>query len=229
AAGQIITLPGGSDPSAPNNASGFLSSPLQEGNYFTLLGVLERPFSRGSVHIKSPAPEEKPLIDFKYLSHPLDVLVMSTTVLFLQQLARTRPLSDRLMEGGRVPQPSFPPFLTRTNVGEFVRGSYGSEFHPLGTCAMAPFFNNNNNNNSLAANDSDISGLGGGVVDSKFKVHGTANVRVVDASVAPLMVRGNLQTLVYALAERGAEFIREEREGMGLREEYEYGGGRRMG
>ncbi|KAI4128664.1 MAG: hypothetical protein LQ341_006654, partial [Variospora aurantia] len=201
AAGQIITLPGGSDPSAPSNASGFLSSPLPEGNYFTLLGVRERPLSRGSVHIKSPDPEEKPLIDFKYLSHPLDVLVMSTVVLILRQLARTQPLSDRLLEGGGVPQPGFPPFLNRTNVGKFVRGSYGSEFHPLGTCAMAPF---NNNKNSLAANDSDNSGVGGGgVVDSKFKVHGTANLRVVDASVAPLMVRGNLQTLVYALAERG--------------------------
>lgn len=189
--------------------------------------MLERPFSRGSVHIKSPDPEEKPLIDPKYLSHPLDVLVMSTVVLFLQQLARTQPLSDQFLEGGGVPQPGFPPFLNRTNVGEFVRGSYGSEYHPLGTCAMAPF-GSFANNNSLAANDSDNSGVGGGVVDSKFKVHGAANVRVVDASVAPLMVRGNLQTLVYALAERGAEFIMEER-GDGLREEYRDRGGRRIG
>ncbi|KAL8650104.1 MAG: hypothetical protein Q9210_004015, partial [Variospora velana] len=229
AAGQIITLPGGSDPSAPSNASGFLSSPLQEGNYFTLLGVLERPFSRGSVHIKSPDPEEKPLIDPKYLSHPLDVLIMSTVVLFLQQLARTEPLSA-LLEGGVQQQPGFPSSLNRTNVRDFVRGAYGSEYHPLGTCAMVPFSfannnNNNNNNNNIqsrgtfsnsptsnnnnnnaAANDSANSG-GGGVVDSKFKVHGTANVRVVDASVAPLMVKGNLQILVYALAERGAGFI----------------------
>lgn len=38
-------------------------------------------------------------------------------------------------------------------------------------------------------------------------VHGTSNLRVVDASYFPLQVRGNLANLVYAVAERAADFI----------------------
>lgn len=50
----------------------------------------------------------------------------------------------------------------------------------------------------------------GGVVDEKFRVYGVQGLRVIDASVFPLLVRGNLQSLVYAVAERGAEFIIED-------------------
>ena len=50
----------------------------------------------------------------------------------------------------------------------------------------------------------------GGVVDPRLKVYGTRNLRVVDASVFPLAVRGNLQTLVYAVAERAVDFLRED-------------------
>ena len=52
----------------------------------------------------------------------------------------------------------------------------------------------------------------GGVVDERFRVHGTKGLRVMDASVFPLLVRGNLASLVYAVAERGADFLREEQE-----------------
>lgn len=50
----------------------------------------------------------------------------------------------------------------------------------------------------------------GGVVDERFEVYGVGGLRVVDASVFPLMPRGNLQTLVYAIAERAADFVKED-------------------
>lgn len=63
-------------------------------------------------------------------------------------------------------QPGFPDNLTLRNVAGFVRGAFSSEYHPLGTCAMGR----------------------GGVVDERLRVKGTVGLRVVDASVAPLMV-----------------------------------------
>ena len=51
----------------------------------------------------------------------------------------------------------------------------------------------------------------GGVVSERMVVHGTRNLRVVDASVFPLQVRGNLASLVYAVAERAADFIKADR------------------
>lgn len=50
----------------------------------------------------------------------------------------------------------------------------------------------------------------GGVVDERMRVYGTKGLRVVDASVFPLMPRGNLETLVYAVTERAADFIKED-------------------
>ena len=41
-------------------------------------------------------------------------------------------------------------------------------------------------------------------------VHGTSNLRVVDASIFPLQVKGNLVSLVYAIAERAADIIKAE-------------------
>jgi choline dehydrogenase-like flavoprotein len=48
----------------------------------------------------------------------------------------------------------------------------------------------------------------GGVVDSKLKVYGVENLRIVDASVFPLLPRANMQSLVYAVAERAADWIK---------------------
>lgn len=50
----------------------------------------------------------------------------------------------------------------------------------------------------------------GGVVDSKLKVYGTKNVRVVDASVMPFQVSGHLTSTLYAIAEKAADLIKEE-------------------
>lgn len=50
----------------------------------------------------------------------------------------------------------------------------------------------------------------GGVVDSRLKVYGTQNVRVVDASIMPFQVSGHLTSTLYAIAERAADFIKED-------------------
>jgi choline dehydrogenase-like flavoprotein len=48
----------------------------------------------------------------------------------------------------------------------------------------------------------------GGVVDPKLKIYGVQILRVVDASVFPLGIRNNLQTSVYAVAEKAADIIK---------------------
>jgi choline dehydrogenase len=46
------------------------------------------------------------------------------------------------------------------------------------------------------------------VVDSELRVHGISGLRVVDASVMPSLPSNNTLATVYAIAERGAELIR---------------------
>ena len=79
--------------------------------------------------------------------------------------------------------------VTLDEAKEFVAGNTATEYHPIGTCAMMPKEK-------------------GGVVDTQLKVYGTSNVRVIDASIFPLHVQGNIVSLVYAVAEKGADLIR---------------------
>ena len=189
---QEIFLPGGLAPQSVSNASAlFTPDPITyPGNYFSMLAVLEHPFSRGSVHIVSSDPTVYPAVDPNYFSHPLDLFVISQAVLHIQQVARTEPLSTHLKDAGNVFQPGYYE-LNEANVEAFVKNTFTSEYHPMGTCAMG-------------LRDQ------GGVVDERMLVHGTSNLRVVDASVFPLQVRGNLASLVYAVAERAADFIKAE-------------------
>jgi len=65
----------------------------------------------------------------------------------------------------------------------------GCGYHAIGTCAMGP-------------NDDDV-------VDPRLRVRGVTNLRVVDASVLPIMVSGNLNGPVSALAWRAADLVAE--------------------
>lgn len=72
---------------------------------------------------------------------------------------------------------------------DYVRTTALSSYHPVGTCAMLPRGQ-------------------GGVVSNRLIVYGTKNVRVVDASIMPLIPRGNIQSTVYAVAERASDLIK---------------------
>jgi choline dehydrogenase-like flavoprotein len=61
-------------------------------------------------------------------------------------------------------------------------------YHPLGSCAMLPK-------------------KVGGVVDPQLRVYGVENLRVVDASVIPMIISAHIQTAVYGFAERAAEMM----------------------
>jgi choline dehydrogenase-like flavoprotein len=63
-----------------------------------------------------------------------------------------------------------------------------SIYHPVGTAALLP--------------EKD-----GGVVNSELKVYGVKGLRVVDASIIPLLPSAHLQTLVYGIAEKAAGMI----------------------
>ncbi|KAJ6471104.1 alcohol oxidase [Mycena vitilis] len=72
---------------------------------------------------------------------------------------------------------------TDKDIEGFLRQSVGSSFHPVGTVGMLP--------------EKD-----GGCVDPSLKVYGTANLRVVDASIIPMNISAHLQATLYAITEK---------------------------
>lgn len=185
---QELTITGGISPQFSNDTTKLFST-SGKGHFFSILGALEHPFSRGSVHITSQDPNTYPIIDPRYLSHPIDIELLGVIALHLQHVAKTKPLSALLQGNGTVYQPGYHK-LTTENVRDWIRQSVQSEYHPAGTCAM-------------------MSRALEGVVGPTLKVYGVKGLRVVDASIFPLLPRGNLQTLVYAVAERAAGWIRD--------------------
>jgi choline dehydrogenase-like flavoprotein len=159
-------------------------------NYIAMLPQLAHPLSLGHVHITSTEPDTHPTIQPNFCGHPLDAEIMGRHMLQVETLAKTAPLSDLLKPGGkRLPEGH--DALTLENAIELVRASGMSNYHPSGTCAMKP--------REM-----------GGVIDSRLKVYGTKNLRVCDASIFPIMVRGNIQSTVYAVAEKGADILKED-------------------
>lgn len=70
---------------------------------------------------------------------------------------------------------------------EFARNYGATIFHPAGTCRMG--------NDSMA------------VVDSRLRVHGVQNLRVVDCSIMPTLVSGNTHAPVVMIAEKASDLI----------------------
>ena len=58
-------------------------------NYMSFLISLAHPFSRGTVHVSSSSPRDPPVIDPRYLSHPLDVEILARHVRYIPTIAST--------------------------------------------------------------------------------------------------------------------------------------------
>ncbi|KAJ1328213.1 choline dehydrogenase [Microdochium nivale] len=159
-------------------------SPLFGQNYFTLLGVVMHPLSRGSVHITSNDIVKAPRIDPNYLSSAHDLRAAINIAKYCRKVATTAPLTSSWVS-------EYEPGMAVTTDEQwkqYVLNTTLSIYHPVGTCAMLPQKD-------------------GGVVSPELKVYGTTNLRVVDASIMPVLLSAHIQTAVYGIAERAAAMI----------------------
>lgn len=146
-----------------------------------------RPTSRGSVHVRSPDPLASPAITPNSLSTPEDIADVYEGARMLRRISRAKPLAavieSELLPGERICEDA--------EVLEDFRQRAGSVFHPCGTCAMGP--------------DETSS-----VVDTRLRVHGVANLRVIDASIFPAVTSGNINAPTLMVAEKAADIILED-------------------
>ncbi|MCJ1405765.1 hypothetical protein MMC11_008995 [Xylographa trunciseda] len=142
------------------------------------------PLSRGVCYINSPDPFETPVIDPRWLSNPTDRSVLIEALKFNRQILAA-PSMQLLQAAQFVP----PVDADDDALNQVINNGIRTEFHPSGTLAMLPLEM-------------------GGVVDSSLLVYGTKNLRVVDASIFPLVPAAHLQAVVYAVAEKAADIIK---------------------
>ncbi|KAH7120325.1 hypothetical protein B0J13DRAFT_485998, partial [Dactylonectria estremocensis] len=153
--------------------------------FFTLIAVIMHPFSRGSIHIDSTDPAAKPLIDPNYFGNDHDLEAVVQAVKYARKIATTEPMKS-IWENEY--EPGLDAVQTDEQRREYAKKTALSIFHPIGTCSMLPKAD-------------------GGVVNPKLKVYGTSNLRVVDASIMPLLISAHIQTAVYGIAEVAAGLI----------------------
>ncbi|EGY16102.1 hypothetical protein VD0002_g1423 [Verticillium dahliae] len=161
------------------------SSPLFGQGFFTLIGVVMHPLSRGSIHINPANPSGKPVINPNYLGHEHDIEAVVQTAKYCRKIATTEPMKSLWVNEY---EPGLDNVQTDAQWRDYALRTTLSIFHPSGTCAMLPKKD-------------------GGVVDANLKVYGTSNLRVVDASIIPLLISAHIQTAVYGLAEIASEKV----------------------
>ncbi|HSR93472.1 MAG TPA: GMC family oxidoreductase N-terminal domain-containing protein [Solirubrobacterales bacterium] len=137
------------------------------------------PRSRGSVRLASKDPTAKPIVRNDFYAEEDDL---------------ERMVAALRLTGEICAQPAFEPYAAEPftvpdgNGDDALRAHLARTtfpiYHPVGTCAI------------------------GSVVDAELRVEGLEALRVVDASVMPVVPRGNTNAPTIALAERAADLIR---------------------
>jgi choline dehydrogenase-like flavoprotein len=150
------------------------------------LGFVLRPTSLGRCEITSNAPHAPLHIDPNYLGSDDDREMAANLYRRMRELFAQSPIAERISHE------TYPGTAAQSDdelVGAALEGGYCG-YHAVGTCAMGP-------------GDDDI-------VDSRLRVRGVESLRVVDCSVMPTMVSGNLNGPMMAMAARAADFILED-------------------
>jgi choline dehydrogenase len=189
--GFFKTRPDLDRPDAQIQIAPFSILPLEPGKSLQIerepgmlcLGYILRPDSEGHIHVTSADPDTPLDIDANYLATEHDRTVSVDVFRAMRRLFATGPLAKRI-ERETVPGPGVQADKEIIDAG-LTLGTPG--YHAIGTCAMGP-------------DDDDV-------VDPRLRVRGVTNLRVVDASVLPIMVAGNLNGPVSALAWRAADLI----------------------
>lgn len=148
------------------------------------LGVSQlRPSSKGSIHVQSADPEAMPSIRPNFLATDADCQCLIKGMQIARRIVQ-QPALQGLVQSETSPGEQV---QSEAQWLEFARANGQTIYHPIGTCRMGT--------------DSQA------VVDPLLRVHGLQGLRVVDASVMPSMVSGNIQGAVMAVAERAADLI----------------------
>lgn len=141
-----------------------------------------RPKSRGFVEIKSNNYLDDPKIQFNYLEHEEDLQQMRDSVKIANKIFKQESMKKYLGEQLR---PGYD--VTDNELDDIIRNTADTAYHPSCTNKMGT--------DSMS------------VVDEETKVYGVENLRVIDSSIMPDILSGNLNAGTIMIAEKAADMI----------------------
>jgi choline dehydrogenase len=143
------------------------------------------PKARGEIRLRSADAADKPVIDYRMYAHEEDLAVMRAGLRLVDRIYGA-PALGRYVTG-----PNFPPSpdLPDDELDALIRARSTVGYHPVSSCRMG----------ADAAS----------VVDPQLRVRGVGALRVIDASIMPILPSANTNAPTIMIAEKGADLIRE--------------------
>ena len=159
----------------------------KEGDHITVVVDLVRPISEpGELTLNSADPLVQPNINLNFFADDLDIIAMREGIRFSYDVLTKGDVFKDLVISE---YPWDMPFHSEQEMKRAVLDRCQTAFHPCGTCRLSK-------------------SIGQGVVDPALKVHGIRNLRVVDASIIPVIPDCRIQNSVYMIGEKGADLIK---------------------
>ncbi|MGC2526006.1 MAG: choline dehydrogenase [Stellaceae bacterium] len=153
---------------------------------FACRAVVLRPESRGRIELASADPDVPVRIRQNFLGTERDWAALRAGIAMIRDIGATAPLTP-FAKAEIAPAPAC---RSTAEIDAYIRATAITVHHPLGTCKMGR------------------PGDPAAVVDPELKVQGVEGLRVVDASVMPDLVGGNINAVVIMIAEKAADLIR---------------------
>ena len=166
--------------------------PITNRDAWTIMPLLLRPRSRGTVRLKSSNPFQNPVIDANYFDDPLDIATLVEGAKLAMRVSEAEVFKQFNSRVHKIKLPGCK-HLTFGSDAYWechIRHISMTIYHPVGTAKMGP------------PSDPEA------VVDPRLRVYGVNGLRVIDASVMPTICSGNTNAPVVMIGEKGADLIK---------------------
>lgn len=166
--------------------------PITNRDAWTIMPLLLRPRSRGTIRLRSSNPFENPVINANYFDDPLDVATLVEGAKIAMRVSEAEVFKQFSSRVHRIKLPG----CRHLKFGSdaywecHIRHISMTIYHPVGTAKMGP------------PSDPEA------VVDSRLRVYGVSGLRVIDASIMPTICSGNTNAPVIMIGEKGADLIK---------------------
>ncbi len=145
-----------------------------------------KPKSRGEIRLRSADPSTPPVIDHRLIGSEEDMAAMVRGAKMVREIFAQPALARHVVQ--QVSPDPMP--QTDAEWEQAIRNRSGIGFHPVATCRMG---------------GDDVS-----VVDPRLRVRGIGGLRVIDASIMPVMPAANTNAPSIMVGEKGAAMILED-------------------